>query len=184
MTEAALREAGAVPETHWHLLGHAPEPVDTAHQDGHIERLGWVADPWPMLCRADVVVAAPGDAAIADVAASGRPLIAVPQNRPFGEQQAQAAALARHWLCLSVPTWPDRRAWPQLLDRAESLGGAGWSAYYNGRGSARMAATLLELSGRDRGSRPRRSAMHPGLVGASALRGARRDGPAARLAVG
>lgn len=168
MTEAALREAGAVPETHWHLLGRSPRgeglngDAGDAGGDELIERLGWIADPWPVLCRADVVVAAPGDAAVADVAAAGRPLIAVPQHRPFGEQQAQAAALVRHWLCLSVPAWPDRDAWPRLLDRAQSLGGTGWSAYSDGRGSATMAAALLELSGRDRRSRARRSVVGVG----------------------
>ncbi|MDQ4038950.1 MAG: hypothetical protein M3313_11545 [Actinomycetota bacterium] len=181
MTETALSEAAAVPDTHWHLLGRPPEhpEVSTAEQHGGssdrdgrdrdsvdrgssdrhatVERAGWLADPWPVLCRADVVVTAPGDAAIADIAAAGRPLIVVPQHRPFDEQQAQAAALVRHWLCLSVPTWPDRQHWPELLDRAQSLGGAGWSAYYDGLGSARMAAELLEIADRGRGWQPDRS---------------------------
>lgn len=130
---------------------------DGGDGEGTVERLGWVADPWPLLCRADVVVAAAGDAAIADVAAAGRPLIAVPQHRPYGEQQAQAAALVRHWLCLSVPTWPNREDWPRLLDRAQSLGGTGWSAYYDGLGSARMAAELLEIADRGRGWQAGRS---------------------------
>lgn len=157
MTEASLREAHAVPGTHWHVLGGSNglfarhgSPTDA---DGRVERLGWVVDPWPLLCRADVVVAAAGDAAVADVAAAGRPLIAVPQDRPFAEQQEHATVLARHWLCIPVPTWPDRHDWPHLLDRAESLGGSGWSAYYDGGGSARMAAALLELAEKRPGSR-------------------------------
>jgi len=166
LTEAALREAAAVPETHWHLLGGHRDGPDRA---GMVERLGWVADPWPLLCRADVVVAAPGDAAVADIAAAGRPLIAVPQPRPFDEQQAQAAALVRHWLCLSVPTWPDRHAWPRLLDRAESLGGAGWSAFYDGRGSARMAAALLELTDRDGARQVRTASIRPRRTASLAL---------------
>ena len=167
MTEDALRETAAVRDTHWHLLGGCSLVGSAVTRTGvdvtagpsnggrsgddrtpTVERLGWVADPWPVVCQADVVVAAPGDAAIADVAAAGRPLIAVPQNRPFAEQEAHAAALVRHWLCLSVPTWPDRHQWPRLLDQAESLGGGGWSAYYDGRGSARMATALLELADR------------------------------------
>ena len=225
LTEAALREAAAVPDTHWHLLGRTAVPttgrrvarqqIRTATDDddlgddgsdrdgpdddgsdragpgddgsdhagpdddgsdhaGNVERPGWVADPWPLLCRADVVVAAPGDAAIADVAAAGRPLIAVPQQRPFGEQQAQAAALSRHWLCMSVPTWPDRASWPRLLDRAEHLGGAGWSAYSDGHGSARMAAALLEIADRGRGWQ----------AGAPDVRGRIQDRAFPRLAVG
>lgn len=164
MTDAALQEAAAVPGTHWHLIGggsavagRSAEPESRpsggssyASEGGAaletVERLGWVADPWPLLCGADVVVAAAGDAAIADVAAAGRPLIAVPQARPFGEQQDHAAILVRHGLCLSEPTWPDRRRWPLLLDRAQALGGAGWAQYYDGHGSARMAGALLDLA--------------------------------------
>jgi len=203
MTEAVLREAAAVPDTHWHLLGTCAdrEPVRSAgrigaapESAGIVERLGWLADPWPMLCRADVVVAAPGDAAIADVAAAGRPLIAVPQHRPFGEQEAQASALVRHRLCLSVPTWPDRQSWPRLLDRAQSLGGSGWSAYYDGRGSARMAAAMLEVAEAGRGGHAGPSAVHdlepaaPAVggaqAGASAVPGGRQVAPSPRLPVG
>lgn len=155
MTEAALAEAAAVPDTHWHLLGGGASVGWTST----VERLGWVADPWPALCRADVVVAAPGDAAIADVAAAGRPLIAVPQDRPYDEQHDHAAVLARHRLCITEPNWPDRCRWPALLDRAVALGGAGWSEYYDGHGSARMAAALLEIAdgvdGVDRAALPR-----------------------------
>lgn len=186
MTETALREAASVPETHWHLLGHTVGTTvgDSHDPEGAVERHGWVADPWPVLCRADVVVAAPGDCAVADIAAAGRPMIAVPQHRPFGEQQAQAAALARHWLCLSAPTWPDRRAWPRLLDRAESLGGTGWSAYSDGQGCARMAATLVEIAGRGRRNKPRQAGMPSRRVGASAVSDARPNGALARLALG
>lgn len=163
LTDTALSEAAAVPETHWHVMGRVPGGGDANgdHQDidQSIDALGWIADPWPVLCRADVVVAAPGDAAVADIAAAGRPFIAVPQHRPFGEQHAQAARLVGHGLCLSVPSWPDRDAWPRLLDQAESLGGAGWSAYYDGRGSATMAATLRKLSERKPGGHISESAV-------------------------
>ena len=190
MTEAVLREAAAVADTHWHLLGRPADPATDCPADpdgngaapGLVERLGWLADPWPVLCRADVVVAAAGDAAIADVAAAGRPLIAVPQHRPFDEQQAQAAALVRQWLCLSIPSWPDRQSWPRLLDRAESLGGTGWSAYYDGRGSARMAAALLEMA--ERGSGGKAGASDGRNAGVSAVRGGGHVSVGPRLAVG
>lgn len=145
MTARDLSEAAAVPGMHWHLLGSSARS-GTADLPSSVEPLGWVADPWPLLCRADVVVAAAGDAAIADVAAAGRPLIAVPQARPYGEQHANAAALVRHRLCIAEPTWPDRRRWPRLLDQAEALGGWRWAEYCDGQGTARMANALLELA--------------------------------------
>lgn len=143
MTEAALRAAGAVRDTHWHLMG-GRGPLGWT---GAVQHLGWVADPWPVLCRADVVVAAAGDSAIADVAAAGRPLIALPQDRPYGEQHDHAAVLVRHGFCASSPTWPDRYAWPGLLDEAQTLGGARWSEYCDGLGSAKLAQALLDLAG-------------------------------------
>lgn len=160
MTAGDLREAAAVQGTHWHVLGGCT-PVDQPDRrlnppsevcDGprdqvsSVESLGWVADPWPLLCRADVVVAAAGDAAIADVAAAGRPLIAVPQARPFGEQRANAAALVRHGLCIAEATWPDRGRWPELLEQAETLGGGRWPEYCDGLGTARMADVLLDVA--------------------------------------
>lgn len=149
MTARDLREAAAVPGVHWHLLGspvRSSARSGTADLESSVEPVGWVADPWPLLCRADVVVAAAGDAAIADVAAAGRPLIAVPQARPYGEQHANAAALVRHRLCVAAPTWPDRRSWPRLLDQAEELGGWRWEEYRDGQGTARMANALVDLA--------------------------------------
>lgn len=161
MTARDLREAAAVPGTHWHVLGGfaaADQPDRRSNplprgvcggprdQVSSVESLGWVPDPWPLLCRADVIVAAAGDAAIADVAAAGRPLIAVPQTRPFGEQHANAAALVRQRLCIAEATWPDRIRWPRLLEQAETLGGSRWPEYCDGLGSARMADVLREVA--------------------------------------
>lgn len=86
---------------------------------------GWLADPWPELCRAEVVVCQTGQNAVADSGAAGARLIAVPQQRPFGEQHATARALIGAGLAVGVPDrrsgWPDPDDWPELLHAARGL---------------------------------------------------------------
>ena len=122
-------------------VGQLPLPLG-----GRVVRHGEVADPWPFLCGADVVVAAAGDATIADVAAARAPLVAVPQPRPYAEQTAHVAILADQGLCVAAEPWPDRRGWRTLLDRAGALGGAGWAQQADGLGAHRAAAFLQELA--------------------------------------
>lgn len=144
VTERSVREASLVADTHWHLLGSSFGPAVTLP---NIDRCGWIADPWPELCRADVVVCVAGDAAIADVAAARKPLITIPAPRPFDEQRDHCDVLVRHGLCLSEPSWPDHHRWPRLLDQAEAVGGHGWAEYLDGSGSQRFAAAVRHLAG-------------------------------------
>ncbi len=144
MTPADVAEAAAVGGTHWHVLGTVPGLDPDAHPG--VDVPGWVTDPWELLCRSDVVVAAAGTNAVADTAAARRPLVAVPQPRPFAEQDRHAGVLAAHDLAEVAAPWPDRRTWPALLERAQARGGAVWADYLDGRGAARMAAVLCETA--------------------------------------
>ena len=149
LSPAHLAEVAAVDGVHWHVLGDPPALPDLA--PGDAERLvlhGHVDDPWGQLCRADVVVSAAGGSAIADVAAARAPLIAVPQARPFDEQNHQVRVLARQGLCVGVDPWPTRAAWPALLEQARAWGGAGWAELSDGGGARRAAAVLAELANR------------------------------------
>jgi hypothetical protein len=101
----------------------------------------WVADPWPHLARADVVVSWAGQNAIADLAAAGAPAVVVPQERPFVEQRATAEALDRAGLAAVVPHWPTADAWPALLARAEGLHPR-WERWETA-GAARRAAEVI-----------------------------------------
>ena len=80
----------------------------------------WVADPWPLICAADVVVTHAGQNAIADVAAARRPAVVVPQPRPFDEQATTAGALAAAGLAVVCARWP---AGPWLKRSNERPGG-------------------------------------------------------------
>ena len=87
----------------------------------------WVADPWSLLCAADVVVTHAGQNAIADVATARRPAVIVPQPRPFDEQATTARALGAAGLAVVCPRWP-AGTWAETLERAVQMGGNGLGA--------------------------------------------------------
>ncbi|MCW2757402.1 MAG: hypothetical protein JWO46_1148 [Nocardioidaceae bacterium] len=106
----------------------------------------WVRDPWPTLLAASVVVTHAGQNAVAEVAASRRPAVVVPQARPFGEQLATARALRDpRWpaVVLEPGSTPD---WGDLLGRAARLDGAGWEDWCDGGAAERTAGLLRTMS--------------------------------------
>jgi Glycosyltransferase family 28 C-terminal domain len=121
--------AAATPGWEWTVLGGTAGP--------------WVADPWPLLCRADVVVTHGGLNAVADVAAARKPAVVVPQLRPHGEQLATGRALARAGLAVVTEGWAQGDSWPATLRRALELGGDRWTAWSPGT-AADGAARLVE----------------------------------------
>jgi hypothetical protein len=164
-----LAEAAAVPGTHWHVVGTRGADLvgpERGARSPAVQVEGWVPDVWPYLCRADVVVAGAGDNAVAEVAAAGRPLVAVPQPRPFGEQVHQARVLREHDLAEVARPWPDRREWPVLLDRAAARGGDCWGRWSDGRGAERTADLLRRLAyGSGPAGAPGRAAAVPATAG-------------------
>ena len=107
----------------------ADEPV------GHDRVLehGRVADVWPLLCTADVVVGPCGGGLVADVAAAGTPFLALPQPRPFGEQVALGRLLRRAGVASVAAAWPSPavlaagagRRWPRTRPRPPPAGASG-----------------------------------------------------------
>lgn len=133
VTARQLREAAAAtPDWEWTVLG------GTAGS--------WLTDPWPLLCRADVVITHGGMNAIAEVAAARKPAVVVPQARPHGEQQATGRALARADLAVVTASWPQAASWPALLRTALELDGERWAAWSPGTG-ANDAADIIEAAG-------------------------------------
>lgn len=103
----------------------------------------WVDDPWPFLQRADVVVTHAGQNAIAEVAASRTPAVAVALPRPFDEQRYLLGALCRGpWPVVAAPEGGDARAWAAALHRAASLDGRAWRSWNDGRAGARFAEVI------------------------------------------
>jgi hypothetical protein len=105
---------------------------------------GTVPDTWRLLCDADVVVASAGGNLIAEVAAARRPLVCLPQSRPFGEQHDGAGALARAGLAETLSQWPDPAGWREVLTRAQARDPHGWERLHDGGGAARLAAVIRE----------------------------------------
>lgn len=105
----------------------------------------WVADVWPVLCSAALVVTHAGQNAIADVAAAGAAAIVVPQARPFDEQSATGRALAEGRFAEVMYTWPRDDQWRAVADRARTLGGERWSALRT-EGAPDRAAQAIELA--------------------------------------
>ena len=97
-------------------------------------------DPWELLQSADVVVTHGGQNALAEVAASRRPAVVVPQERPHDEQHANARALTG--LAVVRPRWPVPPQWPALLDEAAAQDVSGWSEWLDGQGAQRAAHRL------------------------------------------
>lgn len=123
------------------------EDARTQTPDWTWDQLGpagrWVADPWPLLCAAEVVVSHGGQNAVAEIAAARRPAVVVPQDRPFDEQHHTARALTALGLpAVVLDRWPDADAWPGVLDRAARLDGADWARWDDG-GGPRRAADLI-----------------------------------------
>ena len=117
----------ATPTWHWNTLGAGPD---------------WVADPWPILTAADVVITHAGQNAVADVAAARRPAIVIPAERPHHEQEATAASLSRAGLALCCPRWPAPSDWTALLETAVAMDGDRWRLWAPGDGAVKAAAIV------------------------------------------
>jgi UDP-N-acetylglucosamine--N-acetylmuramyl-(pentapeptide) pyrophosphoryl-undecaprenol N-acetylglucosamine transferase len=119
------------------VLGLPP----AAGQPDNLRMPGHVDDPGEHLASAAVVVGNCGLGTVADVVRVGRPLIVVPEERPFGEQAATAAALRDEAVVLD--DLPGPRGWPHALDAAVRSGPPRLAA----DGAARFA-DLIESAAR------------------------------------
>lgn len=135
--EDALAAADATPGTAWDVAGALRVPA----RPGLVDH-GPRADVLPLLERADVVVGTAGANVVAEVAAARRPLVLLPQARPFDEQRRQAAALAPACPVVVADGWPPPAAWPALLREAAASPVAAWAAHHDGLGTRRMAAAV------------------------------------------
>lgn len=123
--------AAATPGWQWSALGPAR----------------WIDDPWPELCRADVVITHAGQNCISEVAAARRAAIVVPQARPYDEQLITARMLERQHLAIVSYSWPEPGAWATLLQSARTLGGERWASWSSGEGARRAARVIEAVAG-------------------------------------
>jgi Glycosyltransferase family 28 C-terminal domain len=108
----------------------------------------WQEDPWPVLCASDVVVTHAGQNAIAECAAARRPVVVIPQRRPFGEQHATARALHNAGLAEVRDGWPEPGQWPAILKAAAERRRDRWRDWSPGDGASRAAGYIAEVTAR------------------------------------
>lgn len=118
---------GSVDDPRWDAVRDQLHDVEWVQLGGPGGR--WATDPWTELCSADVVISAAGQSSVADLAAADAFVVAVPEERPFAEQDATAAQLERlgHGAVVDreAPVADLVRAVRQTLDRSRSTPGAG-----------------------------------------------------------
>jgi hypothetical protein len=139
--------ADATPGWHWHVAGRL-DPV--AHPS--VTEHGFVDDVWSLLHHADVVVGPCGSGVVGEVGAAGARFVALPQLRPFREQEDRADHLADLDLLVRGPSRPGAGDWPGLLDAALGLPEGAWASVHDGMGAIRAAMVLDGLV--DRGPGP------------------------------
>ncbi|QXC60849.1 hypothetical protein KSP35_21415 [Aquihabitans sp. G128] len=139
---SAITAAAAASGRPWVVAGAIDAPATPAPG---VEWLGPVADPWPLLERASVVLSAAGAGAIGDIAAARRPAVLFPQPRPFDEQAVAARALATTAPVRILEAWPEQ-GWWALIDQVADLDGTTWRHLHDGSGAARFAVVAAALA--------------------------------------
>lgn len=137
-----VRAAGQVPGAGWNVYGPvrdapggAPEEEwrDCGPPPPNLVLHGWTDDLPARLRQADLLVVSAGYSAVADAAASGRPLVLAPEERPFEEQEHFAAAAHR---IAGVP-------WCRWADESADWATAVHSALRDPAAADRLSAAVL-----------------------------------------
>ncbi|QCP04449.1 glycosyltransferase [Brevibacterium sp. CS2] len=129
------------PAAYWDAVAESlPVPVTV------IGPGAWVDDPFALLSAAEVVVTAAGQNSIADLAVLGARAVVVPQDRPFGEQEATARVVCEAGLAVVPESVPAVEEWAGLIERARELEPR-WEQW-GSTGAAQRAARIIEEVGR------------------------------------
>ncbi len=125
VTPEQVRDAAdATPGWSWTVLGGPETP--------------WVEDPWPLLCRASVVVTHAGQNAVAECAAARAPAIVIPRTAPT------ANSAPPHGRCRAV-AWPPYGTRGPVLRSGRPCSRKRWPA--RSAGSTGLRATARNRQG-------------------------------------
>ena len=105
------------------LVGKLDAPTDPP---ANLVYAGFVADTFPYLKAADVVVGSGGTNTMMEVGAARVPFLSQPEPRPFDEQLCKMQALERLGLTRIVPEDTGVEAWGSLLAGARRMDVSGW----------------------------------------------------------
>ncbi len=107
--------AAASPLWLWEVAGSVEE--DGTALPGNLQLHGVIRDPGLVLRNADVVISSAGHNAVVAAAASGRPVLLVPEPRPHDEQLHFARALHEAAGVPHVESWGSQTDWATMLYR-------------------------------------------------------------------
>ena len=110
------RAAAASPQWDWDIVGSV-EP-DGTPLPNNLRLHGVLCDPLPVMRSATVIISSAGHNAVAAAASCHRPVLLVPEERPYAEQLAFATALHTRAGIEMIETWTSAINWPQILERA------------------------------------------------------------------
>ena len=127
--------AKAYPQRTFVLVGQVEAVADPP---SNLVYAGFVADTYPYLKAADVVVGSGGTNTMMEVGAARVPFLSQPEARPFGEQLCKMQALERLELTRIVPEGTSVRAWGELLDEAAGMDVGRWKGINGSMGEGLM----------------------------------------------
>lgn len=133
------------PDSAWVTLGkvhsewHETPPPNLRH-------LGWVDNAADWIAAADRIVSTCGNTTVHQVAAVGKPWIAVPEWRYFAEQARKADALRRAGIAAVFEHWPgSAHVWRGLWAQARALDPADKAGLVEPDAAAQAAAAIERL---------------------------------------
>jgi hypothetical protein len=117
-----VRIASEVPERKVRVMG-LDHPLEMSlSTTPNLTFLGRIPDPSHELAAACTVVANCGLGALADTVSARRPLVVLPEDRPFGEQRASASALRSNNEAVVLDYLPASGGWRTAIEAAIFLG--------------------------------------------------------------
>ncbi|MCG6158196.1 glycosyl transferase family 28 protein [Rubinisphaera margarita] len=137
-----VEAARATQDWQWHVIGGIEEH-DADSSPDNVTWHGWVSNPEVYINACDVLVTAAGHNSVMEAGRDRVRMIAIPEDRPFREQERKVAVLDREQLAIGQTQWPEPQHWPALLEQAMQLDLSRWDAVFNGNG-AEQAARLIE----------------------------------------
>ena len=105
----------------WRLVVVGSYDIQDENRGSNIHFSGKVADTFPFLKAADVVLGSCGTNTLLEIAHAERPYICLPEERPYEEQFCKADPLNKHGLALVLNQFPEPDDFKQLLNAAAGL---------------------------------------------------------------
>ncbi|WP_343320615.1 hypothetical protein AAFM46_16570 (plasmid) [Arthrobacter sp. TMP15] len=108
--------AAASPRWDWEVVGSVE--ADGTPLPTNLRLHGVLPDPIPIMRSATVIISSAGHNAVVAAASCHRPVLLVPEERPYAEQLAFAVALHERAGLEMVRNWSTSGNWPRILENA------------------------------------------------------------------